>query len=60
MVSESDPEGRIVAANAAFLEASGYRLEELVGQKYGIFNSNLHNPEFFRVCSQSIERSNAI
>ena len=47
MVSESDPEGRIVAANAAFLEASGYRLEELVGQKYGIFNSNLHNPEFF-------------
>ena len=55
MVSESDPTGKIIAANAAFLRASGYTLKEIIGQKHGVFNSRLHDANFFATLWQTLQ-----
>ena len=47
MVSESDPDGGIVSANAAFLERTGYTESEILGQNHRIFNSGLHTRVFY-------------
>ena len=36
-IIEFDPEGRILEANEAFLAATGYRLEEIVGRHHSLF-----------------------
>ncbi|MGZ3298902.1 MAG: PAS domain-containing protein, partial [Asticcacaulis sp.] len=36
-VIEFTPDGRVVTANANFLTAMGYRLEEIAGQHHSLF-----------------------
>jgi diguanylate cyclase (GGDEF)-like protein/PAS domain S-box-containing protein len=47
MVSESTPDGHIVAVNPAYLLHTGYTEAELLGRNHRIFNSGHHPPEFF-------------
>lgn len=47
MVSESTPDGNIVAVNPAYLLHTGYTEAELLGRNHRIFNSGHHPPEFF-------------
>lgn len=44
----TDEEPRIVAVNPAFSEITGYRPDEVIGQKTNILASGLHPPEFYR------------
>lgn len=55
MVSESDPEGRIVAANAAFLARSGYTEDEILGQNHRLFNSGLHTRAFYNTLWSTVQ-----
>ncbi len=47
LMSESDLNGNIQYANLGFLEATGYRLEEILGKNYRILDSGLHSKTFF-------------
>lgn len=47
IVSITDTTGKITYANAKLCEASGYTLDELLGQNYRIVKSDYHPPEFF-------------
>lgn len=47
MVSESSPEGDIVAVNPAYLLHTGYTEAELLGRNHRIFSSGHHPPEFY-------------
>ena len=47
IVSITDVEGRIIEANAAFEQISGYARDELIGQNHRLVNSGLHPPEFW-------------
>ncbi len=46
-VAMTDPAGRIVEVNEAFLRISLYAREEVVGKPMRILNSGFHSPEFF-------------
>lgn len=48
IISVTDVHGRIVDVNDAFCVISGYRREELIGQRQSIVNSGHHPPSFFR------------
>ena len=54
MVSESNPAGDIIEANAAFLARAGYAREEIIGRNHRIFNSGLHPREFFDTLWQTV------
>lgn len=43
----SDPEGRILTANNAFTQLSGYRLVEIRGQRTNLLKSGKHDPAFY-------------
>ncbi len=43
----TDSQGNIIRANQKFLEKSGYRQEELVGQNPRIFKSGLNDQKFY-------------
>ena len=47
IVAITDPEGRIIYANDAYCEISGYCFEELVGKTHSNQNSGMHPKEFF-------------
>jgi diguanylate cyclase (GGDEF)-like protein/PAS domain S-box-containing protein len=47
MVSESTPDGNIVAVNPAYLLHTGYSQAELIGHNHRIFSSGHHPPEFY-------------
>ena len=47
MVSESTPQGDIVAVNPAYLLHTGYSEAELLGRNHRIFSSGHHPPEFY-------------
>lgn len=44
----TDAEPRILTCNPAFSAISGYRPDEVIGQKTSIFSSGLHDAEFYR------------
>jgi diguanylate cyclase (GGDEF)-like protein/PAS domain S-box-containing protein len=43
----SDTEGIIIWANEALCKASGYQIDELIGQKANVFKSEKHDADFF-------------
>lgn len=45
--SETDLNGDITQANAAFCEISGYREDELLGRSHNIVNAKVHPPAFW-------------
>jgi diguanylate cyclase (GGDEF)-like protein/PAS domain S-box-containing protein len=47
MVSESTPDGDIVAVNPAYLLHTGYTEAELLGRNHRVFSSGHHPPEFY-------------
>lgn len=47
MVSESDHDGNIIAANAAFLSRTGYNEVEIIGKNHRIFNTGLYDKAFY-------------
>jgi len=51
----TDPERRIVMANRAFSEITGYRLEEAVGQTPHLLNSGRHDANFFQIFWESLQ-----
>ncbi len=50
----TDPAGTILNANQAFVDLSGYRSDEIIGQPSGILNSGKHDGEFYHAMWQSI------
>jgi len=48
IVSQTDTKGIITVANDAFIEISGYTLEELIGRPHNVVNSGQHAPEFWQ------------
>jgi diguanylate cyclase (GGDEF)-like protein/PAS domain S-box-containing protein len=48
---------RIIAANSAFAEMSGYSEAELLGQNPRMFASGLHKPDYFREMWDAINRT---
>lgn len=47
IISETDPNGKIIAANKEFCKISGYTQEELVGKNHRIVKSGLESKAFF-------------
>lgn len=56
IVSETDRCGRIIQVNQAFLQASGYAPEALMGQTHRVINSGCHPPEFWQHMWETISR----
>ncbi len=54
LVVMTDHKGIIQFANENFLQLSGYKKEELVGQTHSIFNSGYHSREFFTELWESL------
>lgn len=50
----SDPEGRILTANNAFTQLSGYRLVEIRGQRTNLLKSGKHDPAFYAEMWESL------
>jgi len=48
LVSRTDASGRIVSANDAFVEVSGFAREELIGQPHNVVRHPDVPPEVFR------------
>lgn len=48
IVSEAQPNGVITFVNPQFLNTSGFRKDELLGNTYQILNSNHHSKTFFK------------
>lgn len=44
----TDEQTRILAVNPAFTQLTGYKPEEVIGQRTSILASGLHGPEFYR------------
>lgn len=53
MVTDATP--KILACNPALSEITGYRPDELIGQKTSMLSSGLHNPDFYRAMWDSIK-----
>lgn len=51
----TDEEPRIVAVNPAFSEITGYRPDEVIGQKTNMLASGLHPPEFYRAMWETLK-----
>lgn len=47
IVSESDIAGRITEVNDKLCRVSGYKRDELIGQKHSILKSGIHTDEFY-------------
>jgi diguanylate cyclase (GGDEF)-like protein/PAS domain S-box-containing protein len=58
MVTETSPEGNIIAANTAFLAASGYPAEEVIGKNHRIFSSGLHPRSMFEGLWSTVTQGN--
>jgi len=56
IVSITDPQGRIVHANAEFLRVSGYTAEEVAGKDHSILNSGHHAKEFWADAYEKLRR----
>lgn len=54
IVSVTDANGCILAANDKFCEISGYLRDELLGQNHRLLNSGLHSREFFEAMYHKI------
>jgi PAS domain S-box-containing protein len=50
----TDPQGLILWTNPAIKQISGYETQELVGQSTHIFNSGVHEPDFYRQMWETI------
>jgi diguanylate cyclase (GGDEF)-like protein/PAS domain S-box-containing protein len=50
----TDSEGQIVHVNRAFMEITGYQLDEVLGANPSKFKSGRHGPEFYRQMYRSI------
>jgi diguanylate cyclase (GGDEF)-like protein/PAS domain S-box-containing protein len=50
----TDEHNRIIAANPAFVQITGYALEEVLGHDPRIFSSGRHDKEFYRAMWQDI------
>ena len=53
----TDSEGRIVKVNRALLEASGYAMDELLGQTPRLFKSGRHDAAFYVAMWQSLRQA---
>ncbi|MBF0357796.1 MAG: EAL domain-containing protein [Magnetococcales bacterium] len=53
----TDSEGTIESVNSAFTKITGYKTEEVVGQKSSLLRSNRHSPEFYDEISDSLEKN---
>ncbi|BDV41814.1 hypothetical protein GURASL_07370 [Geotalea uraniireducens] len=51
----SDPAGRVIWANPAFTELTGYEVEEVLGKSLGILSSGKHDAAFFRELWETIQ-----
>jgi len=51
----TDEEPRIVAVNPAFSEITGYRPDEVIGQRTDILASGLHSKEFYRAMWETLK-----
>ncbi len=60
----TDARGRIVHVNRAFIEITGYQVEDVMGRQPSLFNSGRHSPAFyeqmFRTLNQDGEWSGEI
>jgi diguanylate cyclase (GGDEF)-like protein/PAS domain S-box-containing protein len=50
----TDEQGQIVHVNRAFMEITGYQLDEVLGHNPNKFKSGRHGPEFYRQMYRSI------
>ena len=48
IISETDPQGKIISVNNEFCRISGYTREELIGKDHRIIKSGLENKVFFK------------
>lgn len=53
----SDPDGRILKVNCAFTDITGYRSEEIVGQKTRILKSGRHDRAFYDAMWATVHRT---
>ena len=51
----TDKQQRIVAVNPAFSEITGYRPDEIIGQKPSFLSAGKHPPEFYRSMWESLQ-----
>lgn len=56
LMSVADPRGRILEANDAFCQATGYAREELVGQGYQLIDSHQQSEVFWRGMWETVSR----
>ena len=50
----TDADARIIAINRAFTEITGYREEEIIGERPSVRRSNRHDPDFYQTMWASI------
>ncbi|MBC8983897.1 hypothetical protein PS907_01174 [Pseudomonas fluorescens] len=53
----TDARGLIVHVNRAFMEITGYRREDVMGQQPSLFKSGRHSSSFYQQMFQSLERT---
>lgn len=53
----TDAQGLIVHVNRAFMEITGYRREDVMGQQPSLFKSGRHSSNFYQQMFQSLERT---
>ncbi|MBJ7221042.1 MULTISPECIES: response regulator [unclassified Brenneria] len=56
IVTETDLQGRITKVNDRFLTVSGYRAEEVIGQRHSMFTSGTHDAPFWREMWRTVSR----
>lgn len=56
LVTKTDAQGKIIYANDKFLKASGYTLDEVLGQTHNIVSSGFHSKEFWREMYEVVAR----
>ncbi len=52
-----DPDKNILSINPAFTQITGYLLEDVLGKKTSIMNSNRHDPAFYKQMSDELDNS---
>ncbi|KPG70963.1 phosphodiesterase DibA [Pseudomonas libanensis] len=53
----TDTQGLIVHVNRAFIEITGYRREDVMGQRPSLFKSGRHSSNFYQQMFQTLERT---